>query len=139
MKQRNYFIRFEVLTAVKMSMLVFWVITPCELEGPTFRRNILPPSSGLKMLVSTYNSIRHYYSEDQYRKSNYLIPLPLKCTNLSTQTTSTSEEFLFLLREHDISYKPCSCLIQGLTTTGCQNKQKTCTSYKAKSGCRYRS
>jgi hypothetical protein len=23
--------RFEILTAVKMSMLVFWVVTPCEL------------------------------------------------------------------------------------------------------------
>jgi hypothetical protein len=26
-------VRFEVLTAVKMSLLVFWVITPCGLIG----------------------------------------------------------------------------------------------------------
>jgi hypothetical protein len=25
--------RFEVLTAVKMSMLIFWVVIPCELVG----------------------------------------------------------------------------------------------------------
>jgi hypothetical protein len=27
------FTRFEVITAVKMSKLVFWVATPCELAG----------------------------------------------------------------------------------------------------------
>jgi hypothetical protein len=28
-----YLMRFEVLTAVKMWMLVFWVVTPCGLVG----------------------------------------------------------------------------------------------------------
>jgi hypothetical protein len=37
--------RFEDVTAVKMSMLIFWAVTPCGLEGTVFRRNILPPSS----------------------------------------------------------------------------------------------
>jgi hypothetical protein len=27
------YVRFEVLMAVKMSMLVFWIVTPCELVG----------------------------------------------------------------------------------------------------------
>jgi hypothetical protein len=35
----------EVLTAVKMQMLVFRVVTPCGLIG---RRNILPPSSDIQ-------------------------------------------------------------------------------------------
>jgi hypothetical protein len=28
---KNYCIIFKVLTAVKMSVVVFWVVTPCEL------------------------------------------------------------------------------------------------------------
>jgi predicted PolB exonuclease-like 3'-5' exonuclease len=36
---------FEVFTAVKMLMMVFWVVKPRELVG----RYILAPSSGLKM------------------------------------------------------------------------------------------
>jgi hypothetical protein len=31
---------FEVLMAVKMSVLVFWVVTPCEFHLSAFRRNI---------------------------------------------------------------------------------------------------
>jgi glutamate formiminotransferase len=30
---------FEVLTAVKMSILVFWVVTPCELVGVTIQKS----------------------------------------------------------------------------------------------------
>jgi hypothetical protein len=42
-------VRFDVLTAGKMSVLVFWVVTPCGLVGRYLRRNILPPSSSLEM------------------------------------------------------------------------------------------
>jgi hypothetical protein len=44
----DFHLRFEVLTAVKMSVLVFWVVTPCELVG-RFWRNILPPYSATKI------------------------------------------------------------------------------------------
>jgi hypothetical protein len=40
---------YEVLTAVAMKSSVFWNITPCiRWKSVTFRRNILPPSSGSK-------------------------------------------------------------------------------------------
>jgi hypothetical protein len=32
-------VRFEVLTAVKMTMFFFFVLTPCTIVVPTFRRN----------------------------------------------------------------------------------------------------
>jgi hypothetical protein len=40
--------RFQVFMAMKMSMLIFCAVTPCGLVDrlPTFRRNIMPPSSG---------------------------------------------------------------------------------------------
>jgi hypothetical protein len=41
-----YYMTFEGLTAVEMSMLVSWALTPWQI--PTFRRNILLLSSGLK-------------------------------------------------------------------------------------------
>jgi hypothetical protein len=59
-----------------MSVLVFWVVTPCGLAArPTFRRNTLPSSSGMKMeavcssetLVAIYKSIWRKYPEDQHR------------------------------------------------------------------------
>jgi hypothetical protein len=56
--------KFEVLTAVKVSMFVFWVITSCGLVrryesfgGSMFLRN-----------VGTYKSTRRYYPEDQHRQ-----------------------------------------------------------------------
>jgi hypothetical protein len=43
----SYDLRFEVLTAMKMSSF-FWVVMPPGLVGrpSTFQRNILSPSSG---------------------------------------------------------------------------------------------
>jgi hypothetical protein len=39
--------KYEVLTAMKVSMLVFWVVTLLDLQADTtFRRNILLLSSG---------------------------------------------------------------------------------------------
>jgi hypothetical protein len=70
------YVRCEVLTAVKMSMVV---VLDCGAKwtcrgGPTFWRNILPPSSGLKMdavcsfktLVLTYKSIWCHNPEDHH-------------------------------------------------------------------------
>jgi hypothetical protein len=39
-------LRFEVFTEVRMKNCVFWDITTCGFEEPTFRRNLAPPSSG---------------------------------------------------------------------------------------------
>jgi hypothetical protein len=39
---------FEVFTAVVMKSTIFWDITPVVRCQPMFRRNISPPSSGLK-------------------------------------------------------------------------------------------
>lgn len=48
---------FEVFTAVKMSILTFWVVTPRGPVGirslPTFRKNIRPPSSGQGLINSS--------------------------------------------------------------------------------------
>jgi hypothetical protein len=52
--------RFDVLTVVKMSVLVLWVAIP------VFQRNIPSPSLGLRMEVSTYNSMWRYNPEDQH-------------------------------------------------------------------------
>jgi hypothetical protein len=39
----------EVLTAVKLSMLIFWVITPCGLDtDSSVSKDTLSPSSWLK-------------------------------------------------------------------------------------------
>jgi hypothetical protein len=53
-ENKSEHMRFEVLTAVKMSMLVFWVVTQCRLvcRYRSFGKkkgNTLPPSSGMKM------------------------------------------------------------------------------------------
>jgi hypothetical protein len=50
-KSFQSYIRFEVLTTMEMSMSIFWVVTPCvfvDRYTPTFRMDVLPPSSGLK-------------------------------------------------------------------------------------------
>jgi hypothetical protein len=44
--QDNYFIGFEVLTAVTVKSLPFWNVVPCTLVRR--RRNVSPPASGLK-------------------------------------------------------------------------------------------
>jgi hypothetical protein len=34
-------VRFDVLTAVKMTMFFFWVVTPASLHGVTTQNNIV--------------------------------------------------------------------------------------------------
>lgn len=66
-KRQQQNMRMEVFTAVKIPMLVFWVVTPRALVGRqtlTFRRNTLPPP--LLTLVPTYKSRRSYDPEDQH-------------------------------------------------------------------------
>jgi hypothetical protein len=55
-------VRFEVLTAVKISMSVFLVVTAC-----TSALNMEVVCSS-ETLVSTYRSTRRYNSEDQHDK-----------------------------------------------------------------------
>jgi hypothetical protein len=55
-------VRFEVLTAVKMSMLVFWVVTPCGLVALK-----MEAVCSRETLVSTYKSTRRYDPEYEYR------------------------------------------------------------------------
>jgi hypothetical protein len=84
---------FEVLTAVKMSMFVFWVATPRWLVGGYQRFGgtyclHLQDTSTLKTkascsfetLVSVYRSTRRYNPEDQHRQWRTLFPQQF-CSN----------------------------------------------------------
>jgi hypothetical protein len=57
--------RFEVLTAVKMSMLVFWDVTLCGLVADALKMEAI---CSFETLVSTYKSARHCNSEVQRRQ-----------------------------------------------------------------------
>jgi hypothetical protein len=65
--------RFEVLTAVNMSILVFWVVTPCGLSGryQSFGGKILPLEmetvGSSETLVSNGKYTWRYNLEDQQR------------------------------------------------------------------------
>jgi hypothetical protein len=73
----NY-VRFEALTAVKMSMLVFWVVTPCGLVGrystnvsEEYTASIFRVEDGgimfLRNVGTTYKFTRRYNPENQHR------------------------------------------------------------------------
>jgi hypothetical protein len=57
-----FYEKSEVLTAVKMSMLVFWVVTPCGLVGRHQRFHLQPRR------YTTYTSTRRYNPEDQNQR-----------------------------------------------------------------------
>jgi hypothetical protein len=63
-------LRFEVLTAVKMSMLVFWVVTLCGLVGRYQRFGEQTASifraEASEMMVSIGKSIHCYNPEDEH-------------------------------------------------------------------------
>jgi hypothetical protein len=61
----GWFMRFEVLTAAKMSMLFFWVVTPCELK--------IEAVCSSETLVSTCGFTGRYKPKDQYRHELILI------------------------------------------------------------------
>jgi hypothetical protein len=73
LKTYIFHVRFEVLTAVKMSMLVFWVVTPCGLVrryqrfGETYCLQLLYMETVCfsETLVSAYKSTWSYNPEDQ--------------------------------------------------------------------------
>jgi hypothetical protein len=56
---------FEALKAVKMTLLSFWVLTPCGLAGRYQHFG--------EILVSTYESIQHNNSKEQHRPFSCLI------------------------------------------------------------------
>jgi hypothetical protein len=68
--------RFDVLTAVKTSMLVFWVVTPCGLVGrykrlgETYCTWVLKTETWCfsETSVRTYKSAQRYSPEDQHRQ-----------------------------------------------------------------------
>jgi hypothetical protein len=60
--------RFEVLMAVEVLMLVFQVEMPCglvKMEAVCF----------CEMLVSTYKFTKHYHPEDQHQQGNTRISI----------------------------------------------------------------
>lgn len=82
--------RSEVLTEMKISMLIFLVVTPCRLVyiyRETFRRHILYLTSGLKTQVNVFlvlkkeaifcsytsKSTRRYNPEDQHPHYLYVL------------------------------------------------------------------
>jgi hypothetical protein len=73
-EQLPQFMGFEVLTALKMSMLVFLVATPCGLVGGYQRTgNLLPPSSGLNGI---YLQVHKAFSpEDEHRHPSSFLEL----------------------------------------------------------------
>jgi hypothetical protein len=72
-KTRCSEMRFEVLTAVKISIMVFWVVTPCGLAG-TYHRfgGTYCPEDGCSMFVQSlifnYKSARRHNPKDQHRQ-----------------------------------------------------------------------
>jgi hypothetical protein len=73
--------RSEVLTALKMSLFVLQVVTPCGLAG-TYRRfgggNVLPPSSGLKFSMTLplvvfikFENLCHYHFFCPFASTSY--------------------------------------------------------------------
>jgi hypothetical protein len=58
----SFCMRLSILTAVKMSMLAFWVVTPCGLVGRYQMKMETVCSSDI--LVSTYNSTRGHNPEE---------------------------------------------------------------------------
>jgi hypothetical protein len=63
--------KYDVLTAVKMSMLVFWAATPCRclhLQGRdlALKMEVVYFS---ETLVSTYKPTWCFYPEDQHRQA----------------------------------------------------------------------
>jgi hypothetical protein len=51
-RQNILFLRTEVITAVNMSVAIFWAVTQCRWL-PMFRRNALPPSSVLYLFLTS--------------------------------------------------------------------------------------
>jgi hypothetical protein len=54
-------IRFEVLMAVKISVLVFWAVTPCGLVALKMEAGCFS-----EMFVPTYKSTWHYNPKGQH-------------------------------------------------------------------------
>jgi hypothetical protein len=67
----NKDMRFEVTTAVKMAMFLFWVVTPHGRVGryKGFGETALKTEAvcSSKTMVSTYKSERRYYPEEKHR------------------------------------------------------------------------
>jgi hypothetical protein len=117
--------RFDDLTAVKVSMLVCWVVTPCGIGRwvPTFRKNKLSPSSRLNMeavcasetLVSTYKSTwRHNPGDEQGRPVNQekfeQTTSRMQVWRVSVTSTCWVNKILNLLFLHNVSLRIISIL-----------------------------
>jgi hypothetical protein len=67
--------RFEVLTAVKVSMLVLWLVTSCGIVSyiymNVFKMAVMCSS---ETLVSAYEITRRYNPEGQHRRHSLRIP-----------------------------------------------------------------
>jgi hypothetical protein len=89
---RGQIMKFKFLTAVKMSMLVFWVVTPFELVG-RYQRFRGPEDGAVcssETLISAYKFTRRYNPEDQHRHKLWSFSL---CNFFSSFTLSLSGPF----------------------------------------------
>jgi hypothetical protein len=82
--------RYEDLTAVKMPIFVFWVVTPCGLVGLYFQVGIFSPEDGGSMFLRNVYLQVHtafYNPEDQHLTDTVLILVHfLKLSGLSSPT-----------------------------------------------------
>jgi hypothetical protein len=66
--------RFEVLTAIKMPMLVFWVVTPCGLLGGY-------PEDGGSMFLRNVGIYLQVHTALQFRRPTWTHPAPCADTS----------------------------------------------------------
>jgi hypothetical protein len=106
-ENETFLLRFEVFTTVKMSMLVFWIVTPCGLVGRYQRfGGIYCPSSG------------RYNPEHQHKKYSYCskshMPLLkiiiLNCDRISIAFRKTDSDSSLAVREgvQTVHYMLCN-------------------------------
>jgi hypothetical protein len=120
MKTQNYKkiynVTFEVLTAVKMTMLLFWVVTPCRLEGmyKRFRGLKMEKVSVSETLVSTYEpTLRHSPEHREKKRKDY--PGWDSKRNLSVHVANGNSYAFFYRRKHSIIHGlHLICILQQL-------------------------
>jgi hypothetical protein len=129
-QDRMWDLRFS--TAISFKMVVFWVLAPCSLLAVyPFRRNILPPFSGLKQYLPTkrhaakkpYDAKSHpqarslYYQDTAWNSSKYYLKYSycFKEDSVSSLQRSVGWRRLFFQESHGthkytLCVKKCSII-----------------------------